>query len=716
MQKLGIFSHRPSHKGSSQMVEMEGLTKFEKIGKDWNRGNSKGQSMKYSWNEVIGEVMRDVKCSDNTHHNSHHGNVDPITKAVNELQELKSREKKVKDDLNKLCAMWPTRNVAPNIPISTAALTTFKQYSRLIHFCHTPLLFLPSWRLQSAATRDHSLTTAAEQSTLNNCHQEKHKGQDESNEKWHRELCESMLKEYREYLHFLGFCSVDVEVKNSEGQAQQQSYYLKKSMLGGVLLFEIQLSQPFFIVKLNIIECSRLQTKTNQFMLSFVDECDKIKINMHLHSFTYDFHLRCIHSYIAKNALMEPGYHLINFLDDFKKYYSKAPNYARNLVYSDTITIPNLLISGRTLYLYLLSHYNLYNMVALEMKHPCHDPEATEHVLINLNRLPLTDSADSQDSGRPESNDFEVVLIVSLLSQVEKMEIGLKYYLILTSKREVYPKRDMENYSTLGKFQTVHYVEKSKSSSKEVTVESPTAQEPKPSNLNDNNKLQTVNCGNSTAPVPPPVPNSLFSRNLSVSKNSETSSIQIRQESINYLGYYSSHEQSMQRTITLKANEARSSIIKMINKGALQCRTHLLWNKLLDSKSTMSYGEFTELCELAKVEPLSSLDVRLKTFLNQPIAWYQALMKVLQNKYQENHKIFNTPDGNVTHLLVLHPSYYQVFMMLTIDLHATRGDLYAVYRKSEEVINSPYCVEDTYSLIEGFVNACCFHLWMNLYS
>lgn len=71
-------------------------------------------------------------------------------------------------------------------------------------------------------------------------------------------------------------------------------------------------------------------------MLSFVDACDKIKINMHLHSFTYDFHLRCIHSYIAGTGpwLVQQGYHLIHFLDDFNKYYSKAPNYARNLIYS----------------------------------------------------------------------------------------------------------------------------------------------------------------------------------------------------------------------------------------------------------------------------------------------------------------------------------------------------------------------------------------------
>lgn len=73
-----------------------------------------------------------------------------------------------------------------------------------------------------------------------------------------------------------------------------------------------------------------------QFVLSFVDVCDKIQINMHLHSFTYDFHLRCIHSYIAGTGLwsLQQGYHLTHFMDDFIKYYSKAPNYARNLIYS----------------------------------------------------------------------------------------------------------------------------------------------------------------------------------------------------------------------------------------------------------------------------------------------------------------------------------------------------------------------------------------------
>ena len=62
-----------------------------------------------------------------------------------------------------------------------------------------------------------------------------------------------------------------------------------------------------------------------QFTLSFLDECDKIKVLMHLHSFTYDYHLRCLHWFITDRQqldLLRPGYHLTSFLDDFMKYYS----------------------------------------------------------------------------------------------------------------------------------------------------------------------------------------------------------------------------------------------------------------------------------------------------------------------------------------------------------------------------------------------------------
>lgn len=112
--------------------------------------------------------------------------------------------------------MWQNRSAAPNIPISINALNMSKQHSRLIHFCHTPLLFLPSWRLQSAATRDHSLTVQSALNASINVHQHLSQMQTNRNEQtdvvqWHQELCSLMSSEYKQYLETLGFNQVQVE-------------------------------------------------------------------------------------------------------------------------------------------------------------------------------------------------------------------------------------------------------------------------------------------------------------------------------------------------------------------------------------------------------------------------------------------------------------------------------------------------------------------------
>jgi len=464
-----------------------------------------------------------------------------------------------------------------------------------------------------------------------------------------------------------------------------------------------------------------------------VDVCDKIQINMHLHSFTYDFHLRCIHSYIAGTGLwsLQQGYHLTHFMDDFIKYYSKAPNYARNLIHSgkffesimvviylviliklnyyilDVITIHNIAISARTLYSYLLSHEKEYNMRVFVMSSELQESHDNEYVLIKLQSTPLVSYCDAHDTRY--TDDFDVALIVSRVEQspqMEKTEITLKYYLMLTSKRELYPKREVEN-NKLGKFRTVYSVGKSTTGSytDTSTIESsPVSQIPRPFTRDnsrtemcvdqerivaDSNgvaikdsdvKMTSYNIYNNLAPTPPPVPNTPLAQNSSVNSSSSSSSssssphlVQIRQESVNYLGYYSSHEQLMQQMIMSQAHAARQHITNMVERGALQCRTHLLWDKLLENKTSMTYTEFSELCSLAHIEPLPNLDPRLGPLVNQPVSWYQALSKVLQNKYQEHHKQFITSDGNVTHHLILHPTLLQAFMMLTIDLHTSRG-------------------------------------------
>lgn len=342
------------------------------------------------------------------------------------------------------------------------------------------------------------------------------------------------------------------------------------------------------------------------------------------------------------------------------------------------------------------------------MSNELQESHDNEYVLIKLQSTPLVSYCDAHDTRY--TDDFDVALIVSRVEQspqMERTEITLKYYLMLTSKRELYPKREVEN-NKLGKFRTVYSVGKSTNGSytdSSMIESSPVSQVPRPftrdnsrqemfidqqerivadSNgmtIKDSDVKISYNIHNNLAPTPPPVPNTPLAQNSSVNSSSSSSLsssssphlIQIRQESVNYLGYYSSHEQLMQQMIMSQAHAARQHITNMVERGALQCRTHLLWDKLLENKSSMTYTEFNELCSLAHIEPLPNLDPRLGLLVNQPVSWYQALSKVLQNKYQEHHKQFITSDGNITHHLILHPTLLQAFMMLTIDLHTSRG-------------------------------------------
>lgn len=174
---------------------------------------------------------------------------------------------------------------------------------------------------------------------------------------------------------------------------------------------------------------------------------------MHLHSFAYDFHLRSIFNYLSNQAdnKIYQGYHLTHFLDDFMKYYSKAPNFARNLIYAgqlqchyvrvfniefaDTLTIRNLMTEGKQLFDYLLTNVPQYNFEVFDMQRQ--DMKENEYALVQVTNTHQVSYKDSQD--RQHVDDFDMTIIVcnNLCSPCVPREnvLHLKYYLILLSRR-----------------------------------------------------------------------------------------------------------------------------------------------------------------------------------------------------------------------------------------------------------------------------------------
>lgn len=107
----------------------------------------------------------------------------------------------------------------------------------------------------------------------------------------------------------------------------------------------------------------------------------------------------------------------------------------------------------------------------------------------------------------------------------------------------------------------------------------------------------------------------------------------------------------------------------------VDCRTHLLWNKLVSHQELnhLTYAEFMELKNLAKLENLCDIHPNLSSLLNQPLSWYQGLAKLLLIKYNDQNRTFISPDGNIQHYVILHPRYDGAFMLLSMDLHTSRG-------------------------------------------
>jgi hypothetical protein len=108
--------------------------------------------------------------------------------------------------------------------------------------------------------------------------------------------------------------------------------FFHKSHQGGIIVCEVAIQEPFFYTKVYALETSRLlmagsgglthptlahiASAQAHYTDRFLNECDHIKVLLHLHSFTYDFHLRSLTSFVSgRQFLLKPAFHLVSFLD-----------------------------------------------------------------------------------------------------------------------------------------------------------------------------------------------------------------------------------------------------------------------------------------------------------------------------------------------------------------------------------------------------------------
>ncbi|KAG0417466.1 hypothetical protein HPB47_005573, partial [Ixodes persulcatus] len=761
----------------------------------------------------VGQVLRGARPRCPMQQASYGALDDPVTRHGRQAQELRGLRRKELVEFQKI---YNDKGTCANLLVMDKMLNQVKKEARLVHYCLTPLLFSPTWRLKVAQVRDHTLEPHAsifdisgQQDPAFNQRMRHSSGGSQkgigdvgaggaagrggararrssgatpasggqgspkhrrstNEETWHMTVCGHYIQEYIQYLQNLGFMAIQTrhtasrKSRNITARSQQQhTRPTPRSVTRpGSALLALAVSETISGGKeTHSVTGHFLNTDaygTIRVTSEFIEDMDKIRVNMHMHSFTYDYHLRTIHSYVSgQQLLFKHGYHLTSFLDDFVKYYQKSPNYARNLIHAGSVVIPSLNVAPNQLYNYIIGHNKLYGMKVIRMVPVVCDDSTdldTEYALVEISnkKVSYRDANDIQQT----DNFFVGILTIHDTSPafVEHGVLALGFYILLTSQRELFPK-----FTSAGPLASSASLEGQDENAegcfRPVRASTLTAGGSQPASggpsrrssqtsfvAPDRSRLPQLVVSPEDANVTIGIPSVSSSGSIASSIAGGTRSRKgsfrgICEEEVAYLGYYSSHETLMQKVMSEQAASVAEHLRAVVAKASLHCRRDYLWkcltcrHKASDDTSagtrentvrpTLSYTELTELLGYVEMAPLDEADPQLKPLMSMHFAWYQGLLRVLVMRYSENHSLFTSPDGSIHHLVVMSPTCADSFMLLTTNAQTSRAELRLVHRDAASTERtgadkSSSGLSTLHSLVEEFVSTCCFHLWAGL--
>uniref|UniRef100_A0A8C9L0G8 SZT2 subunit of KICSTOR complex n=1 Tax=Serinus canaria TaxID=9135 RepID=A0A8C9L0G8_SERCA len=742
-QKLGLFHHHcfmdtPWHEDSKQepnpflnsTLEVDALIRSPcpPPSKEQGRLSSSARSLPslHFHPDVVpfDEALRDVTTIRRLPHGPDLGPFDPVARHGAQFLEIKSMERKELEKqmkIENLFVTWQQRSAQSNMPISLADLETLKQSSRLVHYCATPLLFDPqfssgtSFLLQKRHRSNDS--TASGRDRSHSCDSADALPCKVKEEPWLQEMCNAFLQQYIQYLQSMGFILVQVrppspttrstsriralaamgvEGRGSfsytkpkpEGSPKSTSpavatYHLQRALPGGIVLMELAFQGCYFCVKQYALECSRIpmgQSVNSQLSMLFTEECDKVRDLMHVHSFSYDFHLRIVHQYLlGSHMALRQGYHLTSFLEDFIAHHSDIPKFGRNHVFQGTLALPTNMITAHQLYNYIADHANTYHMKPLRMARPATGndskkgtpgTEQNEYALVSI----WNSSGSYKDSeGLRHHDDFDVSLLVchsaapfEEQSEAERRMLRLRFYVIMTSQRELFPRltADMRRFKKLPRLQ------------REVL-------EP----VVGRAAWEAVKLG----------PGLFYTSPLFPLLASEVAS-------------------------------AQKQLSSMVQLAKCHCRRDNLWKRLflLEPLASdklklgkLSLVELEELLDAVHGKSIADVDPQLECFLTMTVSWYQSLIKVLLSRFPQSCRHFHNAETGTQYLVVLNQKFTDCFVLVFLDSHSGKTSLTVVFREPFPVqpqnSESPLPqLVSTYHHLESVINTACFNLWTGL--
>ncbi|VDM96212.1 unnamed protein product [Thelazia callipaeda] len=176
------------------------------------------------------------------------------------------------------------------------------------------------------------------------------------------------LHSYMQFLIFLSFYF--------QSTASSPNFWMYKACDGGILFVYISIVEPHISVQYfvwSVAQLNRLNIKRDKkFDYRNQRDLEILKDNIislsHVHSFTYDFHLRMVATYLVggQQVLFSHGYNTNEFLMDFLQYYNCRPPYARNCIYEEKMVFPDLPVTNQKIWEFMLSDKRRWRVVRLK--------------------------------------------------------------------------------------------------------------------------------------------------------------------------------------------------------------------------------------------------------------------------------------------------------------------------------------------------------------
>ncbi|XP_030582788.1 KICSTOR complex protein SZT2 isoform X3 [Archocentrus centrarchus] len=593
-------------------------------------------------------------------------------------------------------------------------------------------------------------------------------------EPWLLEISSTFLQQYVQYLQSMGFILVQVRPQSparsiararaamlnsmsSEGRmsfsyVKQKSedspktaasattaYHLQRALPGGIVLMELAFQGCYFCVKQYALECSRIpmgQTVNSQgslltklrckqfpdatpvsdcaLSMLFTEECDKVRDTMHVHSFSYDFHLRVVHQYLVGcHMTLRQGYQLTDFLDDFISHHPDIPKFGRNHVFQGSFSISTGMITAHQLYNYITDHASTYGMKPLRMSKAA---VATDNkkVMPDLHEYALVALWNSSGSykdleGLPHHDDFDVSLVVchnaapfEEQSDGERHLLRLRFYVIMTSQRELFPRltADMRRFKKLpqihrdpgelgGRLSQDRAEASGSRGSEQDLWEESSSEASAPAAPSDVNEFYPLTGGG------PEAQGLLYASPLFPLLNNEVAA-------------------------------ARRQIQTSVEQAMGHCRRDNLWRRLFHGEhvaldklklAKLSFSELEELLEAVQSRSVGEIDPQLDCFLTMSPAWYQSLIKVLLSRFPQSCRHFD--DNGIQYLAVLNQKFTDCFVLVFLDNQAGKTSLKVVFREPlplqpQAGSSPPPQLVSMYHHLESVINTACYNLWTGL--